>query len=117
MRNINTLKEQLSSTDSVVAQNNIIPHISQRDKIYTLYPEKKKFATNSPCGQPECDWFRWDDNPTYLFIDTSPEWDARHLLTDRENYLKGVENIEKAGIIMKYKQVGEAVIYTIKEKP
>lgn len=117
VKNINILKKQLSPNDSVVAQNNIIPHISQRDKIYTLYPEKKKFAANSPCGQPECDWFRWDGNPSYLFADTSPEWDARHLLIDRENYVKGLTNIEKAGIVKIDRKQGTAVIYKVVRKP
>jgi hypothetical protein len=100
-----------------VAQNNIIPHISQRDKIFTLYPEKKKFPENSPCGESECDWFRWEDNPAYLFVDTSPEWDARHLLIDRENFIKGIENIEKTGVVKKEKTSGSAVIYKIISKP
>ena len=116
VKNINELRSHLLPTDAIVAQNNIIPHISQRDKIYTLYPEKKKFIKNSPCGQPECDWFRWEGNPTYLFADTSPEWDARHLLIDRENFVRGLENIERAGIVKKYKQEGTAVIYKVKSR-
>lgn len=117
VKNINTLKMQLSQNDSIVAQNNIIPHISQRDKIYTLYPEKKKFAKTSPCGQPECDWFRWEGNPKYLFVDTSSEWDARHFLTDTDNFVKGLTNIEKAGIVKKNRQKGNAVIYKVVRKP
>jgi uncharacterized membrane protein len=114
VKHINKLKGELTSVDAVVAQNNIIPHISQRDKIYTLYPEKKKFDTpSSPCGESECDWFRWYGKPKYLFVDTSPEWDIRHFLADREKYEKGLENIEKAGIVRKYKQSGSAVLYTI----
>lgn len=117
VKNINELKSHLLPADSVVAQNNIIPHISQRDKIYTLYPEKKRFMTNSPCGQQECEWFRWDGNPTYLFIDTSPEWDARHLLTDRDKFVSGLQNLEEAGIVKKYKKSGNAIIYKVVSKP
>ena len=115
VRNINQMiKEQLPKNASVVAQNNIIPHISHRDKIYTLYPEKKTFTSNSPCGQPECDWFRWVKNPSYLIVDTSPQWDVRHLLTDRENFVKGLHNLEKMKRITMYKKVDSTVLYKVK---
>lgn len=113
VKNITYIRNQLSPTDSIVAQNNIVPHISRRDQIYTLYPEKKKFKVNSPCEAPECDWFRWDGVPEYLFIDTSSGWDARHLLTDRDKFINGLSNMEKAGVIKKYKQKDSAVLYKI----
>jgi hypothetical protein len=46
----NNKNNYLPKTALVVAQNNIFPHISHRDKIYSLYPEKKTFTKNSPCG-------------------------------------------------------------------
>jgi uncharacterized membrane protein len=102
---------------SVVAQNNIVPHISHRDKIYSLYPEKKYFETDSPCGDKECNWFRWYDHPQYLFVDTSSEWDARHLLTNREEFIDGLKNLKKAGVIKRYRQEGNAVLYKVIKKP
>lgn len=102
---------------SVVAQNNIVSHISHRDKIYSLYPEKKYFKQHSPCGDVECNWFRWFDHPDFLFVDTSPEWDARHLLENREDFIDGIHNLEKAGVIKKYKQEGSAVLYKVVKKP
>ena len=102
---------------SVVSQNNITPHISHRNNIYTLYPEKKKFSGSSICGNIECDWFRWYSNPEFLIVDTSSDWDARHLLIDRENYIKGLENIEKAGAIEIYKKRGNTILYKIKSNP
>jgi uncharacterized membrane protein len=117
VKNIELIKKTLTPKDAVVAQNNIVPHISHRDKIYTLYPETKKFATNSPCNQPTCDWFRWEGDAKYLFIDTSPEWDSRHLLTNRDNFIRGLANLEKAEIVTKYKQSGTAVLYIINKQP
>jgi uncharacterized membrane protein len=102
---------------SVVAQNNIVPHISHRDKIYSIYPETKEFSSNSPCGKPTCNWFRWYGNPEYLFIDTSPEWDIRHLLTDRERFIDGLKNLEREKVITKYKQTGNAVLYKVNKNP
>ena len=94
-----------------------MPHISQRDQIYTLYPEKKQFASLSFCGKKECDWLRWEGNPEYLFIDTSPEWDIRHLLANREDFINGLKNGEKAGIIKKHQQLNSAIIYKIIKNP
>jgi len=107
----------LPKTAAVVAQNNIIPHISERDKIYTLYPEQEVFIKNSPCGQKACDWFRWFGTPEFLIVDTSPEWDARHLLVDRDPYIKGLKNLEKAGVIKKDVQVGTTILYFVKQNP
>lgn len=117
VKNINALRKELEQSDAVVAQNNIIPHISHRDKIYTLYPKKMDFTENSPCGDKTCDWFRWDGNPQYLFIDSSPEWDIRHLLTNRENYFSGIENLKNAGVIEEYRSLGSAVIYKVNKNP
>jgi uncharacterized membrane protein len=116
--NINYLiKNNLPRKASVVSQNNITPHISHRDQIYTLYPEKKVFEHHSPCGQPTCDWFRWYGNPQFLLVDTSPDWDARHLLTDRNNFLSGLQNLEKTHIVTKYRQVGSAILYKVNMNP
>lgn len=118
VKNINAvIHESLPPTASVVSQNNITPHISQRDKIFTLYPDKKVFQKHSPCKNMLCNWFRWEDSPEFLIVDTSPEWDIRHLLTDRPLFLDGLSNLEKTGIIQKYKQIGNTVLYKIIRNP
>jgi hypothetical protein len=118
VKNIDTLiKNYLPLNASVVSQNNITPHISQRDKIYTLYPEKKIFQKNSPCGKNECNWFNWFDNPEFLIVDSSSDWDARHLLIDRPLFIDGLKNIEKAGIVTKFKQVGSSILYKVNKNP
>lgn len=116
--NITTMRNTyLPRTAAVVAQNNIVPHISHRNKVYTLYPEKRIFTKNSPCGETLCDWFRWYDSPEFLFVDTASEWDARHLLIDRPEFIKGLQNLEKAQVITKYKQIGDTVLYKVNENP
>jgi uncharacterized membrane protein len=118
VKTINTvINNYLPQNASVVSQNNIIPHIAHRDKIYTLYPEQDRFTKNSPCGQKVCDWFRWYGNPQFLIVDTSSNWDARHLLIDRDPYIKGLRNLEKAGVIVKYKQLGTTALYKIIMNP
>lgn len=118
VKNINTvIHNYLPSNASVVSQDNITPHISQRDEIYTLYPEKKIFMKHSPCGQTQCNWFRWFGNPEFLIVDTSSDWDARHLLTDRRLFLNGLQNLEIAGVVQKYKEIGSTILYKVNENP
>src|SRR5690348_4810420 len=111
------IKQYLPNNAAVVSQNNITPHISQRDNIYTLYPEKQKFLKNSPCGQTECNWFRWDGSPTYLIVDTSADWDARHLLIDRPLFLDGLKNLEKKQVVSIYKKNGNTILYFVHKNP
>lgn len=118
VRSINAMiTTYLPNNASVVSQNNITPHISQRDQIYTLYPEKQTFTKHSPCGQSTCDWFRWYGHPQYLIVDTSADWDARHFLIDRPQFLQGLQNIEKAHIVAKYQQIGTTILYKVNMNP
>lgn len=118
VKNINVMiNNYLPRNASIVSQNNITPHISQREKIYTLYPETRKFTDKQFCGQEMCDWFRWEVNAQYLIVDTSDAWDARHFLINRENFIKGVNNLEKAKYIKQYKKVGNTSLYKILKNP
>jgi uncharacterized membrane protein len=118
VKTINTMIQTYLPPDAVVvSQNNITPHISQRDQIYTLFPEKHTFRINSPCGELICDYFRWAGDPQFLIVDTSPEWDARHYLIDRENYLAALNNLEKEAVIKPYKTIGTTHLYTILKSP
>lgn len=117
-KNINALIGHLPPHASVVSQNNITSHISHRDNIFTLYPEVANFSfANSPCGKPTCDWFHWSGNPEFLIVDTSSDWDSRHLLADSKAYKAGLHNLESAGYIKVYKQIGESVLYKILKQP
>lgn len=103
----NLIAKHLPQNASVVSQNNITPHISHRDKIYTLYPTEKN-------GRQ---WFYWYDNPEYLIVDTSKNWDARHLLTDLEKYIEGLKNLERDGYVKLYQEIGNAKLYKIVKTP
>jgi hypothetical protein len=117
VKNINELIAYLPNDASVVTQNNITPHISHREDIFTLWPEKKTFKKASPCGQPTCNWFHWGGDPSYLIVDTAPDWDIRHLLANRDDYIDGLHNLQKAGIISVDKQINDAVLYRINRHP
>lgn len=117
VQNINTVLPFLPKNASVVAQNNIVPHVSERLNIFVLWPETRDFKKNSPCGHISCNWFRWAGNPDYLVADTSSTWDVRHFLTDRTAFIDGLKNLENAHVISPYKQVGDAVLYKVNKNP
>jgi len=113
---INKLKEELPENASLAAQNNIYPHVSQRDEISLLWPDTRFFKDNSPCDKSLCPWFRWEGSPEYIIVDLSPEWDIRHLLHQNSEYKQAVESMEKYGVIKKYKQEQTAIIYKVMTK-
>lgn len=119
IQNIKTIEENyLPKTASVVAQVNILSHITHRNKVYTLYPVKKYFLlSHSPCGKNECNWFRWYGDPEYLLVDTSLDWDIRHLLANREDFIDGVTNLEKSNVITVYKRIDTTTLYKVKLNP
>jgi len=108
---INRVIKSVPETASVAAQNNITPHLSHRDQIYTLYPSKKTFESRSPCGKKLCSWLSWYDHPEFVIVDVAKDWDIRHLLADRPVFLDALANIEKAGVLKRYKVEGTTILY------
>lgn len=115
--NIQAVLPLLPADASVVSQVNITSHINHRELVFTMWPEKKAFSKNSPCGQPTCNWFRWPGEPQYMLVDTSPEWDARHLLTNNSEFKEGIANLEKAGVIKVEKRINSATLYKVVKRP
>lgn len=114
---INKMISLIPPNTSVVTQVNILPHLSHRDLEFLLWPSTKDFKTNSPCGEKNCLWFRWDGTPQYMLVDTSSDWDVRYWLTDRTTFIQGLQNMEKAGIITPTKQIGTTTLYRVLKKP
>jgi uncharacterized membrane protein len=117
VKNINQIISYLPGDAYVVTQTNIAAHLSSRKLIVTMWGDVKTFKSNSPCGQPQCAWFKWAGTPKYLLVDTSPEWNIINLLANRPDFIAGLNNMEKAGTIKKYKQIGSATIYMVERKP
>ncbi|HYK08417.1 MAG TPA: DUF2079 domain-containing protein [Candidatus Eisenbacteria bacterium] len=116
---LNRVLTYLPKDASVVSQNNITPHIGHRDNIFTLWPDVRtyKSATNSPCGKELCRWFHWVGNPHYMIVDTGPDWDIRHFLANRPDYLEALQNFEHMGKIQVYKRDGTTTLYKILQQP
>ncbi|MBP9716508.1 MAG: DUF2079 domain-containing protein [Candidatus Levybacteria bacterium] len=117
VKNINQAIEALPKDAYVVTQVNISPHISNRKLIVTMWGEGKDFSKNSPCREPSCKWFKWAGEPQYMIVDTSPEWNIINLLATREDFIDGLNNMEKTGTIKIYKEFGSAKIYTVEKRP
>lgn len=116
---INHMISYLPKDASVVSQNNITPHIGHRDLIFTLWSDTRDFKaiTNSPCGKLQCRWFHWVGNPTYMIVDTSSDWDIRHLLQNRPDYLEALTTFEKLRKIQVVKRDGTTTLYKVVQKP
>jgi len=117
VKNIEKAIEALPKDAYVVTQTNISPHISNRKLIVTMWGEGKDFEKNSPCGEPKCDWFKWSGDPKFMLVDTAPEWNILHLLANREDFISALSNMEREGVIKKYKQIGTSTIYTVHKRP
>lgn len=113
---LSTLRDVLPHVDAdeaIAVQNNIVPHLSQRNDILTLWYEQKQLSDISVCGKELCDWLRWNGKPSSLLVDLAPEWDIRHFLADRDAFIRAVENLEQQGVIkVKYRN-GTTTLYTI----
>lgn len=114
---INAVIREIPSTARIAAQNNIYPHVSERNTISLLWPDIRNFKDDSPCGKSSCPWLGWKFNPEYIIVDLSPEWDIRHLLWQNEDYRSAVSGLEKMGVIQKYKQQGSTTLYRVLKSP
>jgi hypothetical protein len=110
---IDIVARDIPHNAAIATQNNITPHFSHRDYIFTLWPEKKIFSKDSPCHNSTCDWFRLTGSPKYLIVDISSDWDIRHFLTSREEFIHGLTNLEAVGVIKKDKQLGTSILYKV----
>lgn len=113
VNNINKAINYLPKDAYIATQTNIASHASSRKMIVTVLGDRKNFSSSSPCGKENCAWFKWAGHPDYLLVDTSPEWDARHLLANRPDFIEGLENMEIVGKIKLVKQFDSTKIYKI----
>lgn len=115
-QSIRTMFASIPSDAPIAVQNNLLPHLSRRDEIFTLWYTKREFKDANVCGQPVCDWLRWSGNPAYVLVDTSSEWDIRHYLADRQAFVSALQNLETTGVLELYKQEKTTVLYKVADK-
>lgn len=102
---------------AVVSQINFLPRLSHRKLTFLMWPEKKAFKRNSPCGKASCQWFRWPGNPEYMIVDTSTNWDVRYWLTNRQEFVDGLTTLTKAGVITPLYTFNTTIIYKVNKSP
>jgi uncharacterized membrane protein len=102
---------------SLAAQNNIIPHISNRKGIYSVYYERKNTREVPGCITEYCNILRIYPDADYLLVDLSDDWDARHYLADATAFKSAVHTMESLHLITLMRQYGTTRLYKItKEK-
>ena len=109
MKDDENLFQEIPKNASLAASQNIVPHLSHRREIYIIYP---KIITISGVCQ-SCWWLEFAGKPQYLVVDLHPNQWLTQLLESNENFQSGVKNMEKAGKIVKEKNVNNAFLYKI----
>lgn len=107
------LINSLPKNYSLASQQNLVPHLTHRTKIYLIYPRKHLFLKNSPCGEDYCWWLDFGGKPDYLVVDLRPNQWITQLLESTENFSSAISNMEKMKKIRLIKAVNNAKLYKI----
>lgn len=109
MKDNENLFKEVPKNASVAAAQNLAPHLSQRKEIYLLYPRIKNIS--GACNN--CWWLESSGKPQYMVVDLHPNQWMTQLLESNENFQSAVKNMEKAGKIIKIKNINNAFLYKI----
>lgn len=102
----------IPSGAAVATQQNLVPQLSHRNKIYLVWPRVHDF-TDKPCGQTSCWWLDFDSKAEYLVVDTrSNQW-LTQILESNDHWLEAIGNMEKVGKIRLSQSVGAIRLYKI----
>ena len=97
---------------AVAAQQNFVPHLSHRNRIYLVWPRVHDFV-EKPCGEKRCWWLDFDRRAEYLVVDTRPDQWLTQILETNGHWLSAIGTMEKAGRIKLKRSVGFSRLYTI----
>lgn len=105
---------------AVATQQNFVPHLSHRNKIYLAWPRVHDFDPSTPlgmpCGKASCWWLDFDKHAEYLVVDTRPDQWLTQILESNDHWLEAIGNMEKAKNIVLEKNIGGARLYRIIKK-
>lgn len=117
MEDNRTLFALVPAGAAVATQQNFVPHLSHRNKIYLAWPRMHDFDPSTPlgttCGHVGCWWLDFDSNAEYLVVDTRPDQWLTQILETNDHWLEAIGNMEKMGEIKFERSVGAARIYKI----
>lgn len=110
MQNTNEMINQIPQNTSIATQQNLIPHLSHRKEVYLLWTRNDKQFSNA-CGDKQCWGFVYAGKPEYILIDIHKGQPLTHFLETEDNFKMALENMEKLGVIVKEKQIGDTALY------
>jgi uncharacterized membrane protein len=93
----------IPSHASLVTQQNLVPHLSHREKIYLAWPRIHDRGW----------WLDFGDQPEYLVVDLHPNQWLTQLLESNENFQTAVNNMERTGKITLKQAINYAKLYYI----
>jgi hypothetical protein len=109
MKDDENLFKEVPKNASVATAQDLVPHLSQRKEIYLIYP---RFTTAKGfCNK--CWWLDFGGKPQYMVLDLHPNQWVTQLLESNENFQSAVKNMEKAGKIIKVRNINNAFLYKI----
>ncbi len=108
MSDNNKLFSEIPSNKSVATTQNLVPHLSQRNEIYLLYPRIKDMKDCKSCW-----WLEFAGKPELMVLDLRPNQWTTQLLESNENFQQAVSNMKKANKITKVKNINNAFLYKI----
>ncbi|MBI3984388.1 MAG: DUF2079 domain-containing protein [Candidatus Levybacteria bacterium] len=102
------LFSEIPQNASIATSQNLVPHLSQRNQIYLLYPRLKDLKDCKSCW-----WLEFAGKPDYMVLDLRPNQWPTQLLESNENLQSAVKNMEKANKINKIENINNAYLYKI----
>lgn len=99
------LLKRIPDNVSLVAQQNLIPHLSHRKEIYLVWPRQHE-------GQW---WLDFGGKPRYLVVDLHPNQWLTQLLESNENFEAAVKNMESAGRLTLVTSVNKSLLFKIND--
>ncbi|MDP1721983.1 MAG: DUF2079 domain-containing protein [Candidatus Gottesmanbacteria bacterium] len=97
---------------AVATQQNFVPHLSHRNKIYLVWPRVHDFV-DKPCGQTSCWWLDFDKRAEYLVVDTRPNQWLTQILESNDHWLEAIGNMEKTGKIKIKEHINDVRLYQV----
>ena len=112
-RMINYIKKTISEDAGVVAQNNLVPHLTHRDNIFLLWIKEKE----NDCEESKCWWLFWPERSDYLLVDLHQGQALTHLLVNSEKELKmAVSNMIELDVLTLRQKIGETYLFKINDE-
>lgn len=110
VHDINALLSKVPNNISIAAPQNLVPHLSHRNKIYLIWPRLHSIKS---CSFDPCWWLDFSDKPKILVFSLDNSQWVTQLLESPQNFKEAVNNMTAANRIKIIKQIGNAYEYEV----